>query len=661
MPAEAITREILGGIPSWMVFAFYVFVIGALAWASIQFFVRFRKRSEARGRPSEVVITPRQRLGSLLRFLIFHERLLEDRYAGIAHLLVFYGFLILFGGTCIVFLESETPLHFFYGRFYEIASLIIDLGGLAFMVGLGMFLWRRRPGEGGRWLSRWWVSVLGLLLFIIGLSGFLLEGARIAVDLPTFEKWSPVGYSLALGFQSLGIEGARAESFHTFLWVGHAAVCIVFFALLPWMFFSHIVYGAATVSARRRNPLAQLRTPALDEGESGALHAMAFNSRDLLQADACTTCGRCNAVCPAQSAGKELSPRSVVLELRSALERSDAESSLGDLRVSPHAIWSCTTCGACNEACPVGIDVFDKVVEIRRGYVESGDVPDPAATLFERTLSDFNPFGKPNSERLAWSTDPDLKVAESGEEISLLYWVGCAGSFDPDGASVSRAMIRILDHLQIPYRVLGTEERCTGDPARRMGEEGIFQDCARHNMALFASHGVKRILTHCPHCFNTLKNEYPEFGADFEVEHHTQFLARQIREGRLQSVDQPSEDLSFHDPCYLGRGNDDLRSARAVLDAFASGVRREMPRHGKESFCCGGGGGSLWLDERGRERIEDLRAAEAVDTAPTVVTGCPYCKTMLEAGASSLEEDRPLQVTDLAEWVSARLPLEGEE
>ena len=661
MEAEEITRQILGGVPSWLVFFFYLLVACAFAWTTLQFVTRLRKHSQARANPPEPSPGFGRRVSNLLRFMTFHERLLEDRYAGIAHLLVFYGFCILFVGTCLVFLESETPLHFFYGRFYELASLVIDLGGLIFMVGLGMFLGRRYPEREGRWLKRWWVNALGILLFVIGLSGFFLEGARIAIDLPEFERWSPVGYSLALGLQSVGIDGDRAETLHTFLWAGHAAVCIVFFALLPWMFFGHIVYGAASVSWRKGRPLAQLRTPALSEAESGTLGPMGFSSRDLLQADACTTCGRCNAVCPAEAAGKPLRPREVVLELRSASRRWSGDSTEENLEVSDHTIWSCTTCGACNEACPVGIDIFDKIVELRRGHVEAGDVPDPAATVFEQTLSDFNPFGKPNSERLAWSTAPGLKVAVPGEKIPLLYWVGCAGSFDAEGSSVSRAMVRVLDHLQIPYRVLGTEERCTGDPARRMGEEGIFQDCARHNIEKFVEHGVERILTHCPHCFNTLKNEYGEFGAQLEVEHHTQFLDRQIREGHLDLVERSAGELSFHDPCYLGRGNDDVESARNVLDAFSSGERREMPRHGKQSFCCGGGGGSLWLDEKGRERIEDIRAREAEETAPTVVTGCPYCKTMLEAGASSLEENHALRVTDLAEWVAERLPVEGEE
>ena len=658
MPAEAITRQILGGVPDWLVVVFYLLVASAVAWALLGIVSRVRKQQRAFGAKAEPKPSLGHRLLSIVRYLAFHERLLEDRYAGIAHLLVFYGFAILFAGTCIVFLESETPLHFFYGDFYQIASLIIDLGGLAFMIGLAMFLFRRHSGTHSRILRRWWVAALGWLLFVIGLSGFLLEAARLAVDLPAFERWSPVGYTMALGLRGLGIHGSAAESLHTLLWAGHAAVCVVFFALLPWMFFGHIFHGAARVSAARRRPISQLRTPPGMAVRIGADEVPALTTLDLAGADACTTCGRCNAVCPAVAGGKPLKPRDVILEIRSALDAAASDLSGTRLDVEDSVLWSCTTCGACNQACPVRIDVYDQIVELRRGRVESGDVPDVAASLFEGVAADSNPFGKPNSERLAWTGDLRPPVAEPGEEIPLLYWVGCAGSFDPDAASVSRAMVRVLEHLEIPYRILGMRERCTGDPARRMGEEGLFRDCAEHNITELRGHQVRRVLTHCAHCFNTFQNEYPEFGGDFEVEHHTQFLARQVTEGRLDPLALRGGPVSFHDPCYMGRGNGEIAAARVVLDRLDPDARREMPRHGKESFCCGAGGGSIWLDEPGDERIENLRAREAADTAPTVVTGCPYCKIMLEAGRQSLPDEKPLVVKDLAEWVVEQLPNE---
>ena len=321
--------------------------------------------------------------------------------------------------------------------------------------------------------------------------------------------------------------------------------------------------------------------------------------------------------------------------------------------VPDEALWSCTTCTACNEVCPVGIEIYDKIVDGRRGRVETGTVPAAAEKVFESTASEFNPYGKAAIDRMAWASGLEVPVAREDEPIDLLYWVGCAGSFDPDGQAVSRAMIRILNRLGVRYHVLGPRECCTGDPARRMGEEGLFREAARTNIDRFRRHAVKRVLTHCPHCFNTFLNEYPELGASFEVEHHSEFLARMIRDGKLSLPSSGSEKIVFHDPCYLGRGNGETRAPREVLRALQQTNLLEMPRHGASSFCCGAGGGALWLDVPGKTRVESLRAAEAAETGATIVaTGCPFCKTMLESGKALLPDGGgDLKVKDLAELV----------
>jgi Fe-S oxidoreductase len=273
--------------------------------------------------------------------------------------------------------------------------------------------------------------------------------------------------------------------------------------------------------------------------------------------------------------------------------------------------------------------------------------------LFERMAVQFNPYGKAVGNRLDWASGLEVRVAQDSEPIELLYWVGCAGSFDPDGQSVSRSMIKILNHLGINYHVLGQRECCTGDAARRLGEEGLFQQLARHNIASFERHAVVQVLTHCAHCFNTFKNEYPALGAEFAVEHHSQFLARMIQAGRLRLPSGREATVVFHDPCYLARGNGETDAPRQVLGALSQIQLKEMPRHGQQAFCCGAGGGAMWLDLPGQERIETLRVEEAVATgATTVATGCPFCKTMLEAGRQGLASGGDgLCVKDLAELV----------
>jgi Fe-S oxidoreductase/nitrate reductase gamma subunit len=655
---EEITRQILGNVPDVLQGAFYVAVFLACG-LTVGLFLRRWRRFRHRQRAGTGLWQQRSLLAGVrevISYLTFHQQLLRDRYAGLAHLLMFYGFVVLFIGTCLVFLEHDTPLHFFYGTFYLVASLLIDLGGVAFLVGVGMFLGRRLRAHQARLLRAWWVAVLAWLLLAIGVTGFLLEAARIAEQMPAFERWSIVGYTLAMGLRTLGMQGEVALEWHRVLWSTHAALCIAFFALLPWKFFGHMIYGAVSWGTRRAGLPGQLRLPVLTEQAPGAVRVQDFPWYDLLQADACTTCGRCNAVCPAHAAGKTLRPREVVLGLRAACDTATATAQ-SDVAFTDHVpeamLWSCTTCGACNEVCPVGIDILAKIVEGRRGLVESGSVPGAAVDVFESTALQFNPYGKTARDRLTWASGLDVPVAQADEPIALLYWIGCAGSFDPDGQAVSRAMLKILQHLGIQYHVLGPQECCTGDPARRLGEEGLFQLLARQNIACLQRHAVRRVLTHCPHCFNTFKNEYPALGAQFTVEHHSQFLARLIRQGKLRLPGGHAGMVTFHDPCYLGRGNGETAAPREVLGALRQVQLQEMPRNRTQSFCCGAGGGAMWLDLPGQVRIETLRAAEAAATgATTVATGCPFCKTMLEAGKQALTTGTAgLVVKDLAELV----------
>lgn len=653
---EAITRQILGNVPGWMSITFYLLAAASCAAAAWGFFRRAQSYRQARPTAQEqITVTWPERLAKAARYLIFHEQLRRDPYAGWSHLFVVYGFFILFVGTCLVFLEHDTPLHFYYGWFYQAASLVIDLGGLAFLIGLGMFLARRTSNGSQRILRQWWITALSGLLFAIGLSGFLLEAARIAIDLPPHEQASVIGYPMALGLRLAGYQDTHAVLVQQFLWAGHALLCVAFFALLPWAFFSHMAYGLANIAVYADRRLSQLPVRRLElDHPPGATAWPEFSRYDLLQADACTTCGRCNEVCPAAAAGKPLRPREVVLELRR--NHTVGLKNSAPLELDDGVLWSCTTCAACNHACPVNIDVYDKIVDLRRGRVESGVIPAAAEEVFASLADRANPYGKPNAERMAWARGLDVPLAKAGESVELLYWVGCAGSFSPEGQTVARAMVKILNRLGVNYRVLGTQERCTGDPARRMGEEGLFQECAARNLQTLKSHSVQRVITHCPHCFNTMKNEYPalaEDGAAWQTQHHSEFLAEQISAGRLRESERLTYSVTFHDPCYLGRGNGITAEPRNVLNGLNLPIV-EMPRHGANSFCCGAGGGSMWLDVRGSDRIEQQRYREAAATGSAVIgTGCPFCKTMLSAARSSDSEANGTgpKVLDIAELV----------
>ena len=651
---EAITRPILGNVPGWLEIAFYAVTFTALALAGAAFAARLWRHTRGRPSPPEPHADEGlfAKLKGLLAYMALQRPIRRDPLAGAAHLLTGWGFFILFVGTCIVFVEHDTPLHFFYGDFYLISSLVVDLGGVAMLLGLALFLYRRHARTLAPMLRSWWTVSLTWLLVVIGVTGFMLEGARIAEEMPAFERWSAGGYATAALMRSVGISGETALAWHRALWITHAIFCVAFFALLPWRFFSHIFYSALSWVTRTARPRGQMRPPAAAESP-GAVTWSDFGHRDLLQADACTTCGRCNDVCPANAAGKPLKPREVVLGLRADMNGPrDGDGDL-PLTIGDDVLDSCTTCQACSDACPVGIEVFDKILDLRRGRVEQGRVPPAAEGVFESTAERFNPFGKPHADRLAFASDQRPPVAETGERIELLYWIGCAGSFDPDGQNVARRMLAILNHLGIDYRVLGPSECCTGDPARRLGEEGLWEQLAERNIRTLKHHQVQHVLTHCPHCFNAFRNEYPALGGDFPVEHHSQFLSRKIREGALHLPRRMEGKITFHDPCYLGRGNDETEAPRDVLASLPQIETTEMPRSGKRSFCCGGGGGAMWMETRGTTRVENIRAQEAADTgAGTVATGCPFCKTMLTAGNQSLAEEQKLNVSDLAELVA---------
>lgn len=642
-------REILWNVPPTVMAG--VYFLSALNFIWIIFWFARRARLWNRGAPAADQMAWKSGIQRLAVYLVTHRTIARDPFAGWMHRFIFWGFMALLLATTLVAIQHHLGIVFLTGNTYLFFSLGADLGGLAFGVGIGMALWGRRSHSAhGRLLPRRSTTLVLWLLLLIAVSGFLLEGFRIARDFPPFEIWSPIGYLVACLFSLIGLSGESVLLWHLAFWVFHAALVIVFFLFIPITVLNHLVLGAYSVM--------------LPAGRPGLLHAPGmpvttavdfphFRQIDLLQADACLACGLCTTVCPAQAAGKPLSPRSVVLGLRAHLDRPQTALSY---QIDDAALWSCTACNACDQACPINIHIVDKIVTLRRGRVAESVLPAPAADALESTGQKFNPFNRPNSARLEWASGLNIPVAKPDEPIELLYWVGCAGAFDPAGREIARAMIAILNHLQIAYRILGCGERCTGDPARRLGEEGLWSELAQHNQRVLAAHRVQTILTSCPHCFNAFKNEYPTLGSTPRVVHHSQWLQEKLRDGALRINRATAETLTFHDPCYLGRANDETTAPRFVLDQIVT-QRYEMQQHGKQSFCCGGGGGQLWLDVRGRTRVETIRAGHVEETgAATVATACPFCRVMLEAGRTSLPAGQgQWRVKDLAELVVENL------
>jgi Fe-S oxidoreductase len=617
----------------------------------VLWFVR-RARLWDRGADNAAVRSWREGVARLAEYLATHRTVRRDRYAGWMHRLLFWGFVSLLLATTLVGIQDHSGIIFLQGITYVIFKFLANLGGLAFLAGLAMALWRRRsPQAHGRLRHDLAITALLHGLWILTVSGFLVEAARVAVAFPPFERWAFVGYGLAKVLAAVGLHGPAVIPLHRALWISHAVLAVAFFIIVPISLLKHFFLASYSVMRTISQP-GRMSAPPLPV--TTAVDLPEFRKIDLVHADACLTCGRCVEVCPAGAAGKPLSPRSIVLGLRGHLDHPAIRLTE---QISDDALWACTSCHACDEACPIDITIFDKIATLRRGRVAEGEVPATLAEALESTSQKFNPFGRPNSARMEWAGGLNVPVAKEEEAVELLYWVGCAGSFDPAGREVTKAVIAVLKHLQVSFRVLGCKERCTGDPARRAGEEGLWRELAEKNQRSFASHRVQTILTQCPHCFNSFKNEYPAVGPMPRVIHHSQWLREKLADGTLRLKPGAMEKITYHDPCYLSRANDETEAPRAVLGGLANATKVEMEKHGRKSFCCGGGGGQVWLDVRGTTRVENIRAAHVEATgAQTVATGCPFCRVMLEAGRTALPAGQgQWRVKDIAELVAENL------
>jgi len=373
----------------------------------------------------------------------------------------------------------------------------------------------------------------------------------------------------------------------------------------------------------------------------------------LLALDACTDCGRCQEVCPANAAGRDLSPRDVVRDIGREARAAPEEDVFAKGVIRESELWACTTCNACVEACPVFINQVDYIVDFRRTLVAENRLDPMKRAFLENVGRANNPFGLPQQERQSWLVAAGVPTLKTNPRPEYVYWVGCQGSYDPRGRKLTQAMVKILDAAKVNYAVLGNEEACTGEPVRRMGEEARFQELAVRNMESIARSGAKKVVVHCPHCFNTFLNEYPEFGADFQVIHHSQLIGELLAQGRLK-VGKGEGAVTFHDPCNLGRVNGVYDAPREVIKAAKGFELVEMPRSREKSFCCGGGGANVWYQVPEKTKISVLRMQEAVKTgAKTLAVACPFCITMLEDATKG--PGGGLEVRDIAELVAERL------
>lgn len=673
-------RETFLNIPGGGVLAFYLLALLATLIFLTGLLFRVQKYARGRGRRLDW-----RRLGPAIAEITSQRTVAKrNRAVGMAHFWVFWGFVVLTAATATIAIDEDIigvfldrpDLQFWHGAFYQGYSLVVDVFSVGLIAGLVYLGFRRRraparldydrvdrePESYDRSGYSLDDRVFLWVLLFIALSGFLLEGSRIAAaDFPDFEVFSFAGWLVALVVQVLGTD--EAETLRMITWWTHSVAALAFIALIPYSKAMHMITDIADLMVTDRDSARSLPEPAVASDDPLGF----FSWKELLDFDACTKCGRCHDVCPARAAGAPLSPRDLILDLR---ELADAEANLilwygpgaspnetkgavsGDF-IATETLWACTTCMACMEACPVGIEHVPTIVQMRRQLVEAGDVEPGLQTAFESLTRGGNSFGKSAKQRPRWTKGLDIKDARR-EHVEYLWFVGDHAAFDPRAIEVSTAVARLLDQAGVDYGILYEGERNSGNDVRRAGEEGLFEMLREQNLQALAEADYEQIITTDPHSLNTLRHEY---GLDTKVIHYTELLSELVESGKLRPSGL-SGTATYHDPCYLGRYQEEYEAPRRLIEA--TGLRiREMGRCRENSFCCGAGGGRIWMDDSAlEERPSENRIREAVALGEDVsyfVVACPKDMVMYSDAVKTTGNEDRMEVVDVVQLLERAL------
>jgi len=605
-----------------------------------------------------------ERVKRMINEVFSQQKVAREIDGGLSHALFFWSFLTLFVGTLLVMLQADffTPfmsINLLSGEFYKAFSLVLDLAGLLAILMLA-----------GLFVRRFVLKPVGLetveqdyiihqLLFAILVTGFLIEGARMAatelLQNPDLAIFSPVGYLAAQLFTSFDTPSIMMT--HQVLWWAHFVLVLGFICAIPFSKLRHIVttsVNAFFAPLETKGSIAIINMEDDNSGQFGAAKVADMTWKDIFDADACMNCKRCQDRCPAHVTDKPLSPMKLIKQIGEVAETNPDASLLET--VGNDAIWACTTCYACQDICPSNIEHVNKILDLRRNLIlmEGAFPGDEVRTAVKNIEVNSNPFGMAFASRGDWVEGLPVTSMESGTEVDILYFVGCYASFDKRNQEIAKSFIRICVASGVRVGILGKEERCCGEPVRKLGNEYLYQIQAAENIKRIKDYGVRKIVTTCPHCFNTLVRDYRDLGLDLPVEHYTTFVAGLLKDQRLM-LSPAGFDYTYHDSCYLGRYMDIIDEPRKVLQS-AGGRIKEMSKAGYDSFCCGAGGGRILAEEKLGHRINVARVQMAKESgAKLLVSSCPFCLTMFEDGIKTGGVEDELEVKDLAEIVASRI------
>jgi Fe-S oxidoreductase len=602
-----------------------------------------------RAKPNDRAVDVPRRVRNEVEIVLGQRKLLQRLVPGLAHAFIFWGFLVLFPTILMAMIaavdkHAELP---WLGR-QTWFGWTVDLFVVLVLAGVGSAVFIRKVVRPARFQGSHRGEADFILLMIAGVVATLLGWHAAAHAAGLNDHVGPLSAALAKAFP------ARGSAERVFVWA-HLGFVLGFLRYLPHSKHLHIATAAINVWMGRTSRPGRLEPLRFDVPEDqlrfGVATIFDLTKKEVMDGFSCTECGRCQDACPAWATGKILSPKLLIMGVRDQVLAQSTEPILGN-GVPEQMIWDCVTCGACVEACPVSIEHIDHIVDLRRSRVMvDSQFPAEAEPMLRDVERAGNPWGKPQTERAAWAESLGVRVLEPGDPApEYLYWVGCAASFDERAKKSAESTAKLLQKAGVDFAILGPREACTGDPARRMGNEYVFQAYAEQNVATLKEQRVRKIVASCPHCFNTLANEYGDFGGNYDVVHHTELLAELVREGKL--VPKPgAKPITYHDSCYLARHNDVRMEPRELVAAVGQPV--EMKRSGKKTFCCGAGGAHMWMEEKGTQ-INVERAREAIGTgAETLAVACPFCTVMLDDGVRETGSD--LRVADVSTLLAESL------
>jgi len=660
------TERLILGLPGRLVFGLLVL----LALVVFVYSMSRRVRVLLAGAPENRFDRIGLRIRKTLEYAFLQKRMFRDLYAGVFHIFLFAGFVVLTVRTLALVAEGLfSGVTLLPGRAGEAYTLAKDVFEVLVLVGVAMAVFRRafaRPKRLDLTLDAW------VILFLIALlisADLVSEGAKIALRPELASPWAPAVAALAGLFA--GLAPATLAALYVGSWWTHLTDILFFGNYLPYSKHFHIITAVPNVFFMKLEPMGKLGTPDLETAEHfGVAKVEQLSWKSMLDGYTCTECGRCRVVCPTALTGKPLDPKVFIGDVRDAVYEATPEilaavsgredgapaprKELIGGWISEETIWACTSCGWCTTACPVFIiPAVDKIIEMRRYLVlDRAEFPKEIQTAFRGMETNGNPWGMAAASRADWAKGlPVATMAEAaGRAVEVLFWVGCAGSYEDRAKRVSRALVELLDAAGVSFAILGTEETCTGDSARRLGNEYLFQTLAQQNVGTLNGYGVRKIVTNCPHCLNCLKNEYGDFGGKYEVVHGSQLVADLIAAGRVKLTTSIPETITFHDPCYLGRYNGVYDAPRRIMDSIPGLRRIELSRSREKGLCCGAGGGRMWMEEKLGSRINQARMKEIAEAGTGAVgVSCPFCMVMIgnakeELGVSTV----PFDVLELA-------------